>query len=446
MEKMSYSSISSEIESYERNVRFYQEKIDKINEAMNNLNDCMDKQGTGDTNIFSQGENTFKWLKDNLDVYWTDMTGENKKECEKYFGFLVDSSTSPIALVKEEYTNVISAAQEQIGKYEDKIAEYNSKIAELQSQLASIEYQEENIDFSKYGLIEFNYIEAGRQIERLDIVYNETRENIVNAIECINALANLIEDYTCSLDRYSLLNMGIDNYVRVIKNDLEITKNGYIDLIEETETSLEELNNVIDNVVQNNSAEYQSALKNAMTAATLASSEYVRGVRIENGEISFVYYNQYDYPDTPYGSSTIAISGCGPTSVAIVLSTLLDEEIMPYEIGDYLADNGFLVTGGTNREGFANVFDEYGVKYSYLEETSENIISALKAGDMIVYGVGESDFTSGTHFIVLTGLDKNGDVIVADPASYDRTGCSWSSEYLEDKRYGQMYVVKGSDK
>lgn len=140
MEKMSYSSISSEIESYERNVRFYQEKIDKINEAMNNLNDCMDKQGTGDTNIFSQGENTFKWLKDNLDVYWTDMTGENKKECEKYFGFLVDSSTSPIALVKEEYTNVISAAQEQIGKYEDKIAEYNSKIAELQSQLASIEY------------------------------------------------------------------------------------------------------------------------------------------------------------------------------------------------------------------------------------------------------------------------------------------------------------------
>lgn len=300
------------------------------------------------------------------------------------------------------------------------------------------------MDFSKYGYIEFRYIEAGRQIERLDIVYNETRANIVATINCINALASLIEGYSCSISSYDILNAGLDVYVKNLRTDLKITKSSYEELIKETETSLEELNNVIDNVVQNNSAEYQNALKNAVLTNILTNSEYVRGVRIEDGEISFVYYNQYDYPNTPYGGSTIAISGCGPTSVAIVLSTLLDQDILPSEVGDYLADNGFLETGGTNREGFANVFDEYGLEYSYLPETSENIISALEAGNMIVYGVGVSDFTSGSHFIVLTGLDSEGNVIVADPASYDRTGCSWSSEYLEEKRYGQMYVVKGS--
>lgn len=300
------------------------------------------------------------------------------------------------------------------------------------------------MDFSKYGLIEFNYIEAGRQIERLDIVYNETRQNIVNTIECIRALANLIEDYSCSISSYDLLNMGLDSYVNKIKINLNIEKKGYEEVVKETETSLEELNNVIDSVVQNNTKEYQDALRHAKLYYK-QKGVFLSGKEINIGGRKVIYYNQYDYGSTPYGSSTIADSGCGPTAVAIVLSTLLNEEITPPQVGDYLADNGYLLKGGTNRAGFADVFNEYGVEYETMTETSENIINALKDGNMIVYSVGPSEFTQGSHFIVLTGLDDEGNVLVADPGSYDRTGGSWTSEDLYGWRYGDyMYVVKGS--
>lgn len=128
-------NIQNRINELERLIVFYQDKINKINTAVSNLNECLNAQGSNGSNIYSQGENTFQWLKDNLDVYWTDMVGETKKECEKYFDFLTNSSTSPIALVKAESTNVLNAANDQIEKYNAKIEEINNEIYELQAQL-----------------------------------------------------------------------------------------------------------------------------------------------------------------------------------------------------------------------------------------------------------------------------------------------------------------------
>lgn len=139
MANINYADISNEISALRKEIKLYQEKINKINEAIGNLNSCMDTQGTSDTNIFSQGENTFKWLKDNLDFYWTDMVGENRKDCVRNFEYLVDSNSSPIAVVKAECSNVLSAAQTQIEKYEEKITECSNRISELEVMLANIE-------------------------------------------------------------------------------------------------------------------------------------------------------------------------------------------------------------------------------------------------------------------------------------------------------------------
>lgn len=51
------------------------------------------------------------------------------------------------------------------------------------------------------------------------------------------------------------------------------------------------------------------------------------------GDDGFVQYYQTDYPNTPYGSSTIKVSGCGPTCFAMIASTRLGKTITPEEAG-----------------------------------------------------------------------------------------------------------------
>ena len=53
---------------------------------------------------------------------------------------------------------------------------------------------------------------------------------------------------------------------------------------------------------------------------------------------------------------------------------------------------------------------------------------ALAAGQVLICNVGPGDFTTGGHFIVLTGLDANGDIIVNDPYSAERSAKTWDPD------------------
>lgn len=43
---------------------------------------------------------------------------------------------------------------------------------------------------------------------------------------------------------------------------------------------------------------------------------------------------------------------------------------------------------------------------------------------------GPGDFTNAGHFLVLTGVDKNGDIILQDPNSVKRTKQHWDVQKL----------------
>ena len=294
-----------------------------------------------------------------------------------------------------------------------------------------MEYNEENNeeyvstpDYGRYGKIEFDYIEAGRQIIRLEIVRNEVAATITDAIGAIQELAGLVE-CECSINVNDLVNDNINANVDAIIERLNYEIKGYQDLAIEIGADIEELNSVIRDVVFNNSKDYQTALKKS---------------RLYGKE--FVYYNQTDYEDASYGTSTIATSGCGPTCAAMVLSTLLGESITPQEMCDYSASRGHLVPGGTRDEFFEDVFADYGVNYTREDQLEENIIASLEAGNYIIARMGPSKFTSSGHFIVLTGIDEYGNIIVADPNNRENSSMVWSPSYIAERRKGLgMYSV-----
>ncbi len=59
-----------------------------------------------------------------------------------------------------------------------------------------------------------------------------------------------------------------------------------------------------------------------------------------------IYFNQGEEPwaSMPYGSSTIKSAGCGPTALAIVISTLTGENVTP-QMTEYAMSHGLYVSG-----------------------------------------------------------------------------------------------------
>lgn len=171
--------------------------------------------------------------------------------------------------------------------------------------------------------------------------------------------------------------------------------------------------------------------------------DYERTV-IKSGVTDVVYYNQGDNPwkNMMYGTiRTIGISGCGPTSMAIVISTLNGQEITPEMTSNWSYQNGYLVQGYNNGRPYAMsshslipaLATEYSLNSTGIAKnssTAEQIYQALSSGKLVVAIMGPGHFTSGGHFIVLRGVTKKGKILVADCGSRQRTNQEWDIETI----------------
>lgn len=78
-----------------------------------------------------------------------------------------------------------------------------------------------------------------------------------------------------------------------------------------------------------------------------ATGDVIHYDTVGNGVKEVVYFNQLEEPwaSLPYASSTVANSGCGPTSMAIVISTLTGKNVTPEMTKSFAEDNGEYVQG-----------------------------------------------------------------------------------------------------
>lgn len=136
------------------------------------------------------------------------------------------------------------------------------------------------------------------------------------------------------------------------------------------------------------------------------SSSSPAKVKTVNG---FPLYNQLDYPNKRFGSGTVATSGCGITSLAMVATYLTGHTYLPDELAGYF--------GGYGENNVQRM--EYGAKQMRLPihkaDNIRQIFSAMKEGNIAILLMNHlSIFTETQHFIVLNGVTKDGKYIVAD--------------------------------
>lgn len=138
----------------------------------------------------------------------------------------------------------------------------------------------------------------------------------------------------------------------------------------------------------------------------------------------------------PYGDSNISIAGCGPTSLSMVYSYLLqDPTITPVTLARYSEDHGFYVTDvGTDHRIFSESAADYGLKEEEVAPTEEAIKNALQEGQILIVSVTPGDFTTTGHFVVVTGMNE-GKLIVNDPNSIKNSNKLWDIDTLLAQTY-----------
>ncbi len=166
------------------------------------------------------------------------------------------------------------------------------------------------------------------------------------------------------------------------------------------------------------------------------SGQSYEGVVFTDGGMEVMYYNQMDerWADIMYGtSSTIGQGGCGPTSMAIVTSTLTGEPHDPVELAQWSVANGHRCEGnGSYHSLIPAAAAAYGLTCEK-DLDAQGIVDALSSGKLVVVIMSKGHFTKGGHFIVLRGVTSEGKILVADPASYGRSEQEWDLSIIMDE-------------
>lgn len=161
------------------------------------------------------------------------------------------------------------------------------------------------------------------------------------------------------------------------------------------------------------------------------------GVVFTDGQTQVVYYNQGDerWRDLPYGTDNIGGYACGPTAMAIVVSSLTAYTIDPPNMAQWAYENGHWCSGnGSYHTVVTGACDEWGLTVERCtREEPQRIVDALSEGKLVVAIMGPGHFTRGGHFIVLRGVTSDGKILVADPASYTRSGQEWDLSIILDE-------------
>lgn len=154
-----------------------------------------------------------------------------------------------------------------------------------------------------------------------------------------------------------------------------------------------------------------------MTEWTGNSIPSLGDVTFTDGVTPVVYYNQLDerYASQHYGTDNIGGYGCGPTSMAIVVSSLTDDTVDPVEMAQWSYENGYWCdNSGSYHALIPAAAEAWGLPVSGCTTSEpQRIVDALSEGKLVVAIMAEGHFTSSGHFIVLRGV-KDGQIMVLD--------------------------------
>lgn len=161
----------------------------------------------------------------------------------------------------------------------------------------------------------------------------------------------------------------------------------------------------------------------------------------------FVFYLQSDsrWSNYPFGSSTIGPSGCGITSLAMIVATLKDKTVTPITVSDWVSPRGGYIpgTGSSWQVVFIDAPAHFGLKSRPISTDYATAIKTIQGGGYVIAsGTGSAPFSSGGHISVLRGV-KDGSFLMANTSSNlgPNRGQLYSPDTLRSAGLKAMWAV-----
>lgn len=150
---------------------------------------------------------------------------------------------------------------------------------------------------------------------------------------------------------------------------------------------------------------------------------------------------QWGYFD--YDTSPLGLAGCGPTTLAMAAYYFTgDPNMNPLSLAQFAMDNGYRYPG--NGTAWAFMYDgarQLGLRSQTLSLDEETMIQALEDGALIICIMGPGHFTTGGHFILLTGYE-DGAFTVNDCNSITRSNRTWTYDEICGEIWN-LWAIRG---
>lgn len=153
---------------------------------------------------------------------------------------------------------------------------------------------------------------------------------------------------------------------------------------------------------------------------------------VEKGTIPLLLQWDERWGYGQYGDGILAVCGCGPTALSMVVAGLTGEStVTPYVVARYADENGYYVPGaGSKWSLISEGCEEFGIEAEELSLSESIVYDTLEAGSPIICSMRPGDFTTTGHFIVLVGVE-DGKIKVNDSNSRERSAQLWDYQTLE---------------
>ena len=163
-----------------------------------------------------------------------------------------------------------------------------------------------------------------------------------------------------------------------------------------------------------------------------AMDEDVKAKGVPKVGIPHLYQWDLRWGYARFSADGFGLAGCGPTSLTMVYQGLTGKkDITPYDMGRRAEEQGYVIEGQGSTVGlFTEMPWQLGLSCWGIPVDAASIVETLRAGNPIIANVGEGYFTKVGHFFVLSGVTKDGKIVLNDPYSVERSSMLWDPEFI----------------
>ena len=155
---------------------------------------------------------------------------------------------------------------------------------------------------------------------------------------------------------------------------------------------------------------------------------------LTGGALPIAYFAQSDpaWKDQTYGTDNIGDYGCGPTAMAMAAKSTVGADVTPASMAQWCSQYGYWAAGsGSYHTIVQGVASGFGMTCSSPKELSvDELRTRLSSGEIAVALMKAGHFTDSGHFILLRGTTLNGNILVADPNSRERSLQEWDPQLI----------------